>query len=575
MNRSLFCLFGLVSSLCACSFITDFRDVEALGGSAQGAGGSGVGASGAGGVGGAGGGGTGGFEVVCEACQNCLAVNSANCPTSTVMPTVLAAPLSVPSTSAQSGVLVNDAFTIGGEPYFVGHFVDRTGANQFDIPGSTLSAQLSAGFVIDASGAVVSAASPCLNDGSGALGDETFFMSGAHVVNATKDEIVVAGAFEGERATFFNATQDCSAISGPHIAGPPNNGMNFVPFLTWIEVGGPSPLPRRSLTPIAASAGQNGYLSDVAAVPGTNSGEVVAIGLAQINPFGVGPAINDAYYLVRSSGPNPSALEPLDFKSCKVNHFETLDGLRSSVAVAPDGEVWFAGSGCPSIAPQNDAERAFMGHASSDLATPVTRTFGNDTNLVSITEIAVSTSHVIVAGTYTGQVVPTLMNDAPTDSGDEGDGFVMAFDRASWTDGSRPVWFRRIASDGGPAQITGLVVDNGRVFVSGHVGDDATIAPVQSCISSNALGRGRALFAMMSEANGGLDWMRIEGAEPPEPDPAGQQLFFATGTTIVPVNGAVYTATSSHGKMLLECGGNSTVDNKPKATLRRLDLPGG
>lgn len=572
---------ALLALATGCSFLTDFGEIEPLGGaSAQGGhGGAGGGAGGAGGgVGLNGAGGAGGAPMCTpSACENCLLGNAMQCPTQDeIQGVVLSAPVSPPAESSQSGVVLGDGVTWSGSnnAAFIAHFIDRTGSNTFSVGSQPLNAVLSAGVLFDASGTVLGAASPCTDAGTDPTpGDETFFFGLAPVLSGANQEVAIAGAFEGQRARWFSSTQDCSDLNGSRIQGPTGNVEQFVPFLAWAGATTQNQGLKRTLTPLAASSG-NGYLSDVAAVPGATDGDVIAIGLAQTNPFGVGVGFSDNYYLVHTAGPNPTDLAPLPFFSCQVNHYDTLDGIRSSVAVDSDDAVWFAGTGCPTNGGHIGVDRAFLGRTSLGLGDfSDTRAFGTDNGgAVSITEVAVSDAVVVVAGSYQFTVVDQLEDGSTPDTADGDDAFVMAFTRQGWNNVQKPVWFRRFASEG-PVTIQSLIIDNGRVFIAGQSGQNIASGDVRSCFTDDPPpGRGRAFFAMMSELEGNLDWIRVEGFTPSTQPPPVADAYFATGTLLLPITGAAWAATGEHGLMQLDCADSATMVDRPSAALHLLNL---
>lgn len=575
----------LLSSTMACSFFTDFKDVEGQGGdptstSNTGAGGAQGGQGGGGGEGGTAG---AGGEIInpCTACQNCFAPVASQCPNVPAVADsiVLATDNSTPSATAptnnvliERGVRLDDS----ADPKlrFVGQFAIRAGANQLAVGNNSLVGAPGAAFVLDGFGDVVFAAQAC-SDTKGVFADETFFFGAtlaANGVSTGDDELVITGAFEGDRAVLYSGASapDCGNKVAPQITGPAGNGQFFAPFIAWFDAE--SSELQRTLTPNNTAETRNGYLSDVAALPGLG-GPVVAIGIASEDPFSAEPFGGQVhYYVVRADGPTNPLVSVLDYQSCKASHYETLDGLRSGIAVDADDQVWIAGTGCP-LAVGVGPDQSFLGKMSSDLTGLEVRTLGAGDNSMGISRIAVSQDWVVVAGTYSGQPIDKVTSEEPVPSGTNSDGFVMAFTRQDWNDGATPAWFRRIGVDGGVADITDLVIDNGRVFVSGRFGDNGEVVQEEVCFETNAIGRGRAFFAMFSEQDGTLDWLRIDGFEAPVPDGA-ESTFIAQGTMVLPVPGAVYTATTSHGKMLYGCGQGSTGDDdRTRAVLRRFDLP--
>lgn len=583
-------LFGLLtlSTTMACSFITDFRDVEDAGQGGEpttttgGNGGNG-GDGASGGNGGDGGTGGDGGNIVnpCSPCRNCFAPDADQCPNVPTIgeSTVLATPDSTPAAiGPTNNVIINDGVRLddSNDPLvrFVGHFNVRTGAPELEVGNTSLIGAPGAGFVLDQDGELLLAAQACV-DTAKFFPDETFFFATALAPNsaaATDDELVIAGAFEGERAVLYTGASapDCEDLVSPQITGPAGNRNDFTPFIAWFDAQ--TNELQRTLTPDTAEETRNGYLSDIAALNGPG-GPVVGIGMASADPFSSEDFAGDVhYYVVRADGPTNPQVEVLDYRSCKADHYATLDGLRSGIAVDSEEQVWFAGTGCP-FALGTGPDQSFLGRMNADLSGLEVRTLGAGNNSMGISRIAVSEDWVVVAGTYTGLPIDEVTSRQDVPSGSDGDGFIMAFDRRTWNDGASPAWFKRIGVDDDPANITGLVIDNGRVFVSGRFGGNGDVVPEEVCFDSAAIGRGRAFFAMFSEETGDLDWLRIDGFEAPVPD-GNESDFIAQGTMVLPVTGAVYTATTSHGKMLFTCGESSTGDDdRTRAFLRKFDLP--
>ena len=177
---------------------------------------------------------------------------------------------------------------------------------------------------------------------------------------------------------------------------------------------------------------------------------------------------------------------------------------------------------------------------------------------------------ILVAGTYSG--TPNVgLDNAPTGSAD-GDGFVMAFLRESYTNQSPALWFQSIESVQGRGEVETLVVDGDRVFIGGKVGVDGGIPPYTSCTSSNTPGRGKAFVAMLNEGTGSLDWFRQDGFEPNDPLPF-LNAYAKTTAMAFRGDGSLVTATGSHGYMLLDCNSNSTpMELAPQVSVRQLSL---
>jgi hypothetical protein len=190
---------------------------------------------------------------------------------------------------------------------------------------------------------------------------------------------------------------------------------------------------------------------------------------------------------------------------------------------------------------------------------------------MSVTEVAVTDDTILVAGTYSG--TPDVgLDNIPTGHPD-GDGFVMAFLRAEYTNQSPALWFQRIQSVQGRGEVETLVVDGDRVFVGGKLGVDGGIPPYTSCTSSVTPGRGKAFVAMLNEGTGSLDWFRQDGFEPSIEPQSLLNAYAKTTALAFRSDGSLVTATGSHGYMLLDCNSNSTpMELAPQVSVRQLSL---
>ncbi len=564
--RSAVFVAGLLASAAlafgACSFVTDFPEIETLGGNGSGAdnpGGNNTGGDSSGGGGGGGGdGGGGSLPCVTAACENCLTAPG-SCPLLDPPIARLLGPPSLPDPGAATYVDIIEIVQKANGPRYIGNFRDA-GAAGLETSGATLvMGNQQAGIILGVEGEAIRLAGAC--DDSGVTGGDEVVFSGATVAD---DELVIAGVFEGGRMVFSTSTMDCS--TSPFVDAPTATGTDFAPFLVWFDAA--TDTVDRSLEPgTSGKSLENGYLSDVAAMPGGAVGRVAAIGAAGRNPFGTAAAFGGAYqyYVLVTADSSPTALEPLGLGTC--GSFSQLDALRSSIAVDLSGGIWAAGTGC-TLGQEGSPDRSFLTLFSDDtLQNPETRLLGSTDNPIGITEVAASEAMVIVAGSYSGNPV-TLANGDDVPSGQTADGFVMAFTRAGWTNQADPVWFRRIASDGGDARVETLATDGTRVFIGGRMGANGGIGNAEGCWASNAPGRGRSFFAQLDEGTGALDWLHVEGFEAAgAPD---LEQFVARGMALLPLStGGLLTATGSHGEMLLECGDSSTnADGRPEVLLR-------
>ncbi|MEJ7731826.1 MAG: hypothetical protein WKG00_21780 [Polyangiaceae bacterium] len=534
----------------ACSLLTDFPDVVAS-------------SAGGGGSGGAGGGG-------CGECRNCYEGARA-CPEVASIFDVQA-PTSTPGPGANTNVAVNDGVSTPSGVRLVGSFRNAGGAG-LQVGGSTLTAMgdRGMGFVVGEDGTLLIGAGPC-TDRSERGGDEVFFMSAAAVNDMGSELLVVGGAFEGRRLVFTGNTLDCGNTSNGVIEGPTAQApTDFVPFLAWLDA-----LTGQGINALAPTQSFDGYFADVAAIPEADDGSVVAIGLARGNPFAVSPTWPDfQYFVARVVGPSggvDASTVALDYRTCLSDHYATLDGLRASIAADHAvNDAFVGGTGCPVAAPQDQGDRSFLGRIGLDgeLDPEPFRTFGGAGNPVAITEVAVSTLHVVVAGTYSGNPGIELTGGGQAPAGTDSDGFVMAFARDGWSNTSNPVWFLQITSNAGPASIRDLKLADDRIYVAGSIAESGEVGDVEACVETPSPDT-RAFFAEILADTGTAAWFRVEGSAVGGTDPA---PFFATGTTVVRTADVLVTATGTHGELVLGCGESSTNTlDRPQVTVRRLEL---
>jgi hypothetical protein len=557
---------GLVTLLGACSFLTDFPDIEPLASGSGGSGGAGsstsTGETTSTGLGGEGGG------PPCTSCRTCYP-DGAVCPeTEPSASYVLTAPVSTPGPMARIAWVTDGAQLSGTDYALIGTF-----DTQLAMPGGPISANgtQQGGFVLrggTAADAYRFGAATCA--GGTAFNDEVFLNGVALTADGT---LVVGGGFQGDRLAFFSSTLDCAAPPS-FIDSPTDGDANIVPFVVWVNVETSNVID--ALDPEIENQEENGYISDVAALaPADDADRVVAIGFANGNPFdATADAPGFGYYLVSADGPTGEIfLDPISVECTTLYDEFTIPGLRSGVAVDDAGVVWAAGAGC------GTDRRSFLVKVPTSpdgtFGASVEAVFGDRDNPIAISKVAVSSAHVVVAGTYTGTPRAGWDVGVPGfEVGDEGDAFVMAFDRATWTNQVKPKWFRRIRSTSvhpmglDDATVDALVVDSNRVSISGRIGSEGGIGAAYGCFTTPALGRGRAYVAQLAEDTGGVGWLRVDGYEV-----SGTTDRFARGTALVPLSGALISATSTHGEIVLECGGDSVgAGDAPLAHVRHFWL---
>jgi hypothetical protein len=480
------------------------------------------------------------------------------------------------------GISVNDVVVVGGEPWFLGNFNDAT-SQSTTLGATTYDGIQAGGFLLRQNGAVSHVVRPCDDTGTDAtLVDEVFYIAGARVDHSSfGDLIAIAGGVQGGSLHLLPSAADvaCPTTPDPVLDGPGNTGAT-APSLLWFDASDGS--LRESLLPDPTRPGnsEHGYLSDVAALPGTTTGEVVALGMAQINPFGTTVSFeasdNSEFYVMRTAGLGEPTLRRLMVQSCVENPNGTLDGLRSSVAVSGTGgssEVWVGVTACDfnqGVSP----DRGVLFHLQGDLSDASSRrVLGGADNPVSITELAVveSPPRLIVAGTYTGDpdgfgpsvVVPT---------GQDGDGFVAAFDWSAYSDQSSALWFQRIDSNV-PMSLDALTIADGVVYVGGSGGSSVTVGALSNCVQSETPGRGRSVIVALDLADGAALWLRADGAIPAnnaEPITDG----FARTTALGASGGSLYASTTSFRRLLFECDGGATPGgNQHRFDVRAFSLP--
>jgi hypothetical protein len=475
------------------------------------------------------------------------------------------------------GLFVNDVVVVGGEPWFLGNFNDST--SQATTLGSTIYGGLQAGaFLMRESGAVSHVSRPCDDTGTDpTLVDEAFYVAGARVDHSSfGDLIAIAGGVQGGSLHLLPSAADvsCPATPDPLLDGPGNTGAT-APSLLWFDASDGSLRESLFPDPMRPGTSEHGYLSDVAALPGTTIGEVVALGIAQINPFGstvsFESSVNFEFYVMRTAGlPGEPTLRRLMVQSCVEDPNGTLDGLRSSVAASgPSGspEIWVGVTACDfnqGVSP----DRGVLFHLQGDLSDASSRrVLGDATNPVSITEIAVveSPPRLIVAGTYSGDpdgfgpsvIVPT---------GQNGDGFIAAFDGTAYTDQSSALWFQRIDSNV-PMTLDALTIADGAVFVGGRGGSSVSVGDLVNCVDSETPDGGRSVIVALDLESGAPRWLRADGARPTNnPEPLTDA--FARTSALGVTGGSLYASTSSIRKLLFECSEGAT----PGGNQRRFDV---
>jgi hypothetical protein len=545
--------------LSACSFFTDFPDVTPLGGGGAGAsGGAGAAGSGAGGDGGTQSGG-GGAGPTCDSdCLNCV---GPSCPS---VPTALFDALSGSSTSPpgpQDGIGVNDVVRAGSKTWLIGNYNDTMGQSAtFD--GVAFEGLQAGAFLLESTGNVRHVMRPCDDTGTRpALFDEVFYFAGTGADQGAEETLVVAGAMQAGSVRLLTSPTDLACPSVPNSAlDGPGNAPQTAPFLLWFDAE--SGLLEKSFMPPSsrAATSEHGYISDVAALPGSPNAQVFALGMAQVDPFqseDFGPTDNSEYYVIRTAGASATyqAMARLMVQSCVAEPNAVLDGLRSSIAVSSDAEVWVGVTGC-ALNSGVSPDRGTLFHLDQDLATLSSpRVLGGAGDPVSVTEVTVVDDPplLIVAGTYSGNP-GGFMSDVPT--GQDGDGFVVAFNRDVYSDQSTPLWFQRIGSDG-PMTLDSLTVHEGVVYVGGSGGSSLSVGALDNCVDSETPGRGRSLIVALDIADGTPRWLRADGTTAPNnPEPLGEA--FARTTALGVHEGALVAATSSYRRLVFECGGGAT-----------------
>ncbi|MBL9024984.1 MAG: hypothetical protein JNL21_22500, partial [Myxococcales bacterium] len=522
----------------------------------------------AGGGGEAGGGPMGGGGMApCEpsACQDCLS-GALECPLVGRDPGDFVASLAgaapaVPNVFITDGLEASDASV---------RLLGTFSSSMLVLPSETLTADgvLQSGFVLDGSGNAVFAAGPCDDDDApGGADNEVFF----NAITESGSRLVVAGAFESGRLIVFGGastgnTLDCSDSNDGIVEGPATTQTELTPMLLWLDLS--HALDRWLVPADVGSTNENGYLADVAPFPSSANGTVAAVGMAMRNPFLAMPSFGgeDRYFVVVSDGVTEAEVEPLDWGLCDSNQFVGLAGLKSSIAVDASSRIWVAGAGCPVGSPDDSTPRGFLGRLTtvgeSPVGFPLVAPIGDGFDPIEVTEIGLTETRVILAGTYSGAPI------AGVEPGSD-DAFVMAYDQASFGTQSQPVWFRRIGSDLGPVQVDRLVVADGRIFVAGVTSKNISVGASSTCITSDPLDGGRAFFAELREQDGALGWAHLDGFE----SGSGTFEFSARGTAIVPQTGGLLTATSTRGSFDLGCNGPATSPTAAQGWVRRFDFP--
>ncbi len=570
LRVNLVALVAASAALAACSFFTKF-EIEEVTSGGGGAGGSTstmptttTMSTTSDGGGGAGIGGEGGMPP-CEICRNCYPSIEA-CPALAMDPGFrIDGVADTTPDSATRTVWVTDAVDVGGPFLLLGNF-----GSAIEAPISLSGApNLQSGFLMRGDDPNFTTGFGACNDNDTPSFEEVFMMSMARLPNSL---VVLGGGYEGSNLVQFDDALDCMTDTVV-VDGPPVD--HLTPFLMWFNPT--SRTSPQSLKPEIQGVGAiaNGYISDVAALTGaSNADRVVAIGIADGDPFDdvLGNGGDIGFYVVSAVDDMTHTFLPLNDVNCQDIQSDELWGLRSSIAVDPAGDVWAVGASCP----EGDGQ-SFLTRIDTTpegvFSTLETAVWGDSSNPMVITEIAISDSRVVIAGQYSGTPVPAWTDVPGFETGDQGDAFVMAFPlfdgKFPWNNTTLPLWFRRIRSDGTSnvdATVDALIVGDGAVWVSGIVAAVGGIGNAVGCYETDPLDAGRAYLAELDEVSGTAHFVRIDGFD--TTGNAGAYTF-ARGTALVHPPNQLVSAVSSMGNLKLECnGGTPNLDNVPMAQVR-------
>jgi hypothetical protein len=572
MQRAIFASFAATAAtLGACAFFTDFPDVETAPGGAGGSGGSTsttptttTMSTTSDGGGGAGISGEGGMPP-CEPCRNCYPSLEA-CPAPMDEIEIESVAMGTPGNQTRI-VWTTDAVAVGPNYLVVGTFGTELAA-PYGLVGN---GNIQSGFLIRGDDATFTRGfGTCLANDT--PNDDEVFMTS--MTRLPDDTVVLGGGFEGVDLVGFQGVLDCAA---PHIVNGPSTDEELVPFLVWWNPMNSTPLAQLE-PPVSGTSGTaNGYISDVVYLTGS-PGRVAAVGIAEHDPFdgnaGGGP-IN--YYVVTAVDGGPAhEFVQLDGVTCDIIQDSTsLWGLRSSIASDINGDAWVAAAGC-------GADDGTSGLWFLDVGTGVPQimesaAWGDPQNPFVATEVAVSETQVVIAGSYEGTPNRDWIGVPGFEEGNDGDAFVMAFPlqdgMGPWNNTTPPTWFRRIRSDGTSdvdATVEALIVADGAVWVAGKMAAEGGIGNNAGCFTNDALAGGRAYLAELDAGTGIVHFVKIEGFD--TRGSAGEYPL-AWGTALVHPQNQLIHAVSSMGNIKLDCFGGVPGDtNVPRSSIRRYSL---
>jgi hypothetical protein len=572
LRVNLVALVAASATLAACSFFTKF-EIEEVTSGGGGAGGSTstmptttTMATNAGGGGGGVGGEGGGEMPPCEDCRNCYPSLEA-CPAPMDQIEIESVEMGTPSNQTRI-VWTTDAVAVGTSYMVVGTF----GAELAAPYGLAGNGNIQSGFLIRGDDALFTRGfGTCLaNDTPN--DDEVFMTSMTKLPN---NNVVLGGGYEGVDLVSFQGVLDCAA---PHIVDGPSTNEELVPFLVWWD-----PTDEISFAqlepPVSGTSGTaNGYIADVVYLTGS-ADRVAAVGIAEHDPFDANPGGGPTnYYVVTAvnGGPAHEFLQ-LDGVTCDIIQDSTsLWGLRSSIASDINGDAWVVAAGCGGDDGRSGLWKLDVA-ANGVLSEAESGSWGDAQNPFVATEIALSETQLVIAGSYQGTPSQSWIDTPGFEPGDDGDAFVMAFPLADgmgrWNNTTPPSWFRRIRSDGTSdveATVEALIVADGAVWVAGKMAAEGGIGNNAGCFTTDALDGGRAYLAELDAGTGLVHFVKIDGFD--TRGTAGDYPL-AWGTALVHPPNQLIHAVSSMGNIKLDClGGVPNDTNVPRSTVRRYSL---
>lgn len=454
-----------------------------------------------------------------------------------------------------------------GEPLLIGAFYGD-GSTALGGTGQTKITGTSAGngIVVRANGTPVVALSPCdpdIGTPPDTVGD--LLLTGIAPVNGTG--FALAGGFIGPKLVQHKGTLNCADVNAmySHVEG------KMTPFIWFFNA---SAFPGPGFEPPAGQQTGDAVYTDMVGMTAT---AVAAVGVSSGPAFAEqSQSAVEQFFLVTSAGGSERSVRTLAAVPCQ--GVVDINVQDASVELGPmnggSPELWVAGTtGCAG------AYRGFFERWSTlpDTAPDIDMSLDafafNTMGEMRIQELEIEGDSMIIAGIYSGEV-DILVDGAPIPPGSaSGDIFVARYPIEGFDNRTQPTWFQRfINADATPGDVSGLDIEGPRVFMSGRLQKELSIGDVFGCGDDGFPDGGRGFVAEFDVATGALGWVRVDGSVPPTGNVMAPREAF-TSTVIATPKGHVYSAVSTKGDVVMECGEGSTDPSKPSATLLHHTLP--